>query len=105
MRQTKHDARNGQPAFVYIRERDGQTEYWFPNDLFEEVVGGSCEAEALKKDLHVRGLLETARRGSGLSYVVKRSLPDGTRPFFVVIRHTRKKAPTLGQALLTAAAV
>lgn len=97
--------RNGQPALVYIRERDGQTEYWFPNDLFEEVVGGSCEAEALKKDLQVRGLLETAQRGSGLSYVVKRSLPDGTRPFFVVIRHTRKKAPTLGQALLTAAVV
>ncbi len=38
-----------------------------------------------------RGLLETDRRGKGVSYVVKRPLPDGTRPFFVVVRQRAKK--------------
>jgi hypothetical protein len=67
-------------------------EYWIPGDRFEEVVGGSREASAVKKELFRRGLLVTDRRGTGLSYVVKRPLPDGARPFFVVIRHTAKKA-------------
>ena len=97
--------RNGQLTCVYIRDRKGETEYWLPNDLFEEVVGNSGDAETLKKDLHVRGLLKTVQRGAGLSYVVKRSLSDGTRPFFVVIRHTPKKSPGRGQALAAAATV
>ena len=38
------------------------------------------------------GLLVTVRRGAaGVSYVVKRPLPDGSRPLFVVIRHTREE--------------
>jgi hypothetical protein len=97
--------RTGQPTFVYIRERDGHTEYLFPNDLFEEVVGDASEAEALKKDLHIKRLIATTRRGSGVSYVVKCSLPDGSRPFFVVIRHKPKRTRALGHALLTAAPV
>ena len=36
-------------------------------------------------------LLETDKRGQGVSYVVKRLLPDGSRPFFVVVRHNAKK--------------
>jgi hypothetical protein len=80
--------RNGQRTFVYIVERNGRTEYWFPNDLFEEVVGDANEAEALKKDLHTQRLIATTQRGNGFTYVVKRSLPDGSRPLFVVIRHT-----------------
>jgi hypothetical protein len=95
--------RNGQPTFVYIRERDGHTEYLFPNDLFEEVVGDACEAEALKKDLHHQSLIATTRRGSGVSYVVKCSLPDGSRPFFVVIRQKPQQPKALGHALLAAA--
>jgi hypothetical protein len=78
---------------VYIVERDGRTEYCFPNDLFEEVAGGSDNALALKKDLFRDRLIETCRRGNNrVSYVVKRPLPDGTRPFFVVVRHRAKKA-------------
>jgi hypothetical protein len=46
----------------------------------------------LKKELFRRGLMETDRRGNGFSYLVKRPLPDGARPFFVVIRHRAKKA-------------
>jgi hypothetical protein len=77
-------------------------EYWIPGPVFERVAGGASEALALKKELFRRGLLMTDHRGSGFSYVVKRPLPDGTRPNFVVIRHTRNQAPALGQALLTA---
>jgi hypothetical protein len=96
--------RNGQRTFVYFVERDGRTEYCFPNDLFEEVVGGETEARALKKTLVRRGLLVTTHRDQGVSYVVKRLLPDGTRSFFVVIRHTPQQPKALGHALLTAAA-
>jgi hypothetical protein len=98
--------RNGQPTFVYIRERDGHTEYLFPNDLFEEVVGDACEAEALKKDLHLQRLIATTRRGNNrVSYVVKCSLPDGSRPFFVVIRHKPKRTRALNPALALAVPV
>jgi hypothetical protein len=97
--------RNGQPTFVYIRERDGHTEYLFPHDLFEEVVGDASEAEALKKDLHIQRLIATTRRGSGFTYVVKCSLPDGSRPFFVVIRHKPKRTRALNPALALAAPV
>jgi hypothetical protein len=75
------------PVLGYIA--DG--EYWIPDARFEEVAGGSREALGLKKQLFSRGLLETDRRGKGVSYVVKRPLPDGTRPFFVVIRHKAKR--------------
>ena len=80
-------------------------EYWIPGDLFEAVAGGSSEALALKKDVDRRGLLVTTRRGHRVSYVVKRPLPDGTRPFFVVLRHTPRKSQARGQALVTAATV
>jgi Domain of unknown function (DUF927) len=80
-------------------------EYWIPGDRFEEVAGGAREALALKQDVDRRGLLETTRRGNGVSYVVKRPLPDGSRRFFVVIRHHAKKSPALGPALVTAPTV
>jgi hypothetical protein len=91
----------GAPVLGYIA--DG--EYWIPGDQFEALARGSREALALKQDVDRRGLLETTQRGSRVSYVVKRSLPDGTRPFFVVIRHTPKKSPARGQALAGAAPV
>jgi len=76
----------GAPVLGYIA--DG--EYWIPGDRFEEVAGGSREAAALKKELFSRGLLETDRRREGVSYVVKRPLPDGSRPYFVVLRQKAK---------------
>jgi hypothetical protein len=98
--------RKGQATFVYIRERDGRTEYLFPHDLFEEVVGDASETEALKKDLHIQRLIATTRRGNNrVSYVVKCSLPDGSRPFFVVIRHTPQQPKALGYALPKASPV
>ena len=89
------------PVLGYVA--DG--EYWIPYAGFEQVAGGAQKAEALKKDLDRRGILETVQRGAGVSYVVKRTLPDGTRPFFVVLRHHPQKSPALGQALATAATV
>ncbi len=91
----------GAPVLGYLA--DG--EYWIPGDRFEEVSGGFREALALKKELFRRGLLVTDRRGAGVSYVVKRALPDGSRPFFVVIRHKPNKSQGLGQALEAAAMV
>ena len=76
---------------VYVGEHNGRKEYWFPGDRFEEIAGGAREALALKKEVDRQGLLETDRRGKGVSYVVKRLLPDGSRQFFVVIRHKPKK--------------
>jgi hypothetical protein len=76
-------------------------EYWIPDAQFEEVAGGAQEALALKKDLIRRGILETVQRGNGISYVSKRSLLDGTRPFFVVLRHHARKPRLLGPALPT----
>jgi len=93
----------GARVLVYVGEHNGQTEYLFPGDVFQEVAGGSGEASALKKELFRRGLLETYGRSPGVSYVVKRPLPDGTRPFFVVVRHRPQKSPGQGQALPTAA--
>ena len=46
---------------------------------------------ALKQELLVRGILMTDQRGTGVSYVVKRALPDGSRPFFVVLRQKAKR--------------
>ena len=92
-------------ALVYVGEHNGEKEYWFPGDRFEEVAGGAREALALKKQLFSQGLIETDRRGQGVSYVVKRLLPDGSWPFFVVIRHKPKKPLALGQALALAAPV
>jgi hypothetical protein len=66
-------------------------EYWVPDDVLQELAPGPREALALKRELVGRGLLVTDRRGRGVSYVVKRSLPDETRPFFVVIRHKQKQ--------------
>jgi hypothetical protein len=93
----------GAPVLGYVT--DG--EYWIPGARFEQVAGGAREALALKQDVLRRGLLETTRRGRGnsVSYVVKRSLPDGARPFFVVIRRHAKKSPALGPALAAAATV
>ncbi len=97
--------RSGQPALVYIRERDGQREYWFPRDLFAEVAGDAREALALKQELFSRGLLVTTQRDKGVSYVVKRPLPDGTRPLFVVLLHNAKQPPLLGHSLTATATV
>ena len=67
-------------------------EYLIPGAVFDEVAGGSSDGQTLKKQLLHRGLIETCRRGAaGVSYVVKRPLPDGSRPFFVVIRRQAKK--------------
>jgi hypothetical protein len=66
-------------------------EYWIPGGRFEKVAGGASEVRDLKQELLRRGLLVTTRRGRSISYVVKRPLPDGSRPLFVVIRHKPKK--------------
>jgi hypothetical protein len=58
-------------------------------DRFAEVAGG--EAAALKEELFGGGLLEVDRRSKGFNYVVKRRLPDDSRPYFVVVRHKRRR--------------
>jgi hypothetical protein len=79
-------------APVFVGQHDGQKEYLFPSDRFEEIAGSARDALALKKKLFGRGLIETTQRGHSVSYVVKRSLPDGSRPFFVIIRDRAKRA-------------
>jgi hypothetical protein len=62
-------------------------EYWIPEAVFEEIASSARDALALKKELFGGRLIQTTQRGHSVSYVVKRSLPNGTRPFFVV-RHS-----------------
>jgi hypothetical protein len=80
-------------ALVYVGEFEGRTEYLFHGDRFAEIAGGARDAFDLKKEVDRRRLIETTGhgRGGGVSYVVKRRLPDGDRPLFVVIRHAPKK--------------
>jgi len=91
------------PLLGYVGEHNGQKEYLLPSERFEEIAGSSYDALTLKKELFRGGLIETCRRGNGVSYVVKRLLPDGSRPFFVVIRHRPKKPHAPSPTLLTAA--
>jgi hypothetical protein len=77
----------GGPVLGYI----AKGEYWIPDDRFKKVAEGSREAAALKEHLLSDGRLETGNRGQNLSYVVKRPLPDGRRPYFVVVRRRAKR--------------
>ena len=91
---------------VYVGEHNGGKEYWFTGDLFAEVAGGAREAAALKqKELFGGGLLETDRRGHGVSYVVKRPLPDGSGRSSSSFGTNGKSHRALDQALAMAAPV
>jgi hypothetical protein len=84
------------PSDVGYKHKHGRgksryTEYLIPDTTFEEVAGGPDEADALKRELHDLGLLSIGRRGDGVSYVVKRTLPDGSRPYFVALRAKPKQ--------------
>ncbi len=79
----------------YIGEHDGKEEYWIPGKRFLAIAGSAGEAADLKKELFDLGLLETDKRGEGLSYVVKRRVPGRARMNFVVLR---AKAKTTQQA-------
>jgi hypothetical protein len=70
----------------YLGKHDRRKEYWIPGPTFRRIAGSKAEDLTLKRDLYALGLLVTDRRGDRLSYVVKRLLPDGSRPFFVVLR-------------------
>lgn len=77
----------GAPVLSYI----AKGEYWIPDGRLTKIAGGSGKAAGLKKELFDLGLLETDKRGTNVSYVVKRPLPDGRRLYFVVIRHKPKR--------------
>jgi predicted nucleic acid-binding protein len=96
---------NDARAIVYVCEHNGQTEFWFADEWFTEVAGGAAEAATLKEELFGGGLLETYPRREGVSYVVKRRLPDGRRRYFVVVRDKRKKPSALNPTLALAAPV
>jgi hypothetical protein len=70
----------------YIGEHGGQSEYWLTGPQFEIIAGGAAEARDLKQELAKRRLLKTGRRGSGVSYVVKRQALGFPRTFVVAIR-------------------
>jgi hypothetical protein len=84
----------GAPVLGYIGEHADQKEYWIPGPIFRKMALG--EERDLKRELYGRGLLETDRRGDDhVSYVVKRTLPNGMRPNFVVPAR-RADTPSLG---------
>ncbi len=71
----------------YLGEHGGWKEFWIPNPTFQQNAGGERESDELKRELLGRGLIVVSRRGNRVSYVVKRKLPDGRRPNFVVLRY------------------
>jgi hypothetical protein len=87
-RRPRRMAAKGAQVLGYVGEHDGWKEFWIPNPTFQQQAGGGSAENALKKELHARGLIVVDRRGKGVSYVVKRTLPDGRRPNFVVLRYT-----------------
>jgi hypothetical protein len=76
----------------YIGRHEGRKEYRIPGPTFRKIAGSKAEDLALKQELFDRGLLVTDRRGNGVSYVVKRSLPDGSRPNLVVLRAKARRS-------------
>ena len=70
----------------YIGRHGRSPEYWLTGARFEAIVGGKAEARDLKRELAKRGLMKTDRRGSGLSYVVKREADGFARTLVVAIR-------------------
>jgi hypothetical protein len=76
------------------RGKSRHIEFLIPDATFEGEAGGWDEANALKHDFHQRGLLIATRRGNGFCYVVKRTLPDGSRPNFVILRYAEKPKAT-----------
>ena len=73
------------------RGKNRRTEYLISDIKFEEMAGGPDEATALKHELHRRGLIETHGTGKNIRYSIKRTLPDGSRPYFVVLRQTARR--------------
>ena len=83
----------GGPVLGYV----ANDEYWLPYAEFVRVAGGAQRARTLKLDLVRLRLIKTVGRGGGQeSFVAKRSLPDGQRQFFVVLRHHPQEPPPRG---------
>jgi hypothetical protein len=71
----------------YVLRKDGKTvQYWIPTERFMEIAGDEAQDEALKQELYRRGLLMTNKRGHRRNFTIKRTTPDGLRPYFVVLR-------------------
>jgi hypothetical protein len=70
----------------YVLRKDGKpVEYRIPTERFMEIAGDEAQDEALKQELYRRGLLVTGKRGDRRNFTIKRTTPDGLRPYFVVL--------------------
>jgi hypothetical protein len=89
-------APKGAPVLGYIGEQDDHEEYWIPGPIFKKIAGGARQERALEEELYTKRLLATDRRGERVSYVVKRALPDGRRPNFVVLLEQARRRQGAG---------
>jgi hypothetical protein len=84
------------PSSVGYKHKQGRgknrhTEFLIPDVTFEEVAGGSDEAGALKRELLSQGLIIVHGKGSKRRFSIRRTLPDGSRPNFIVLRYKPKE--------------
>lgn len=70
----------------YVGTYGGHEEYWLTDADFETIAGGKTGAHDLKVELAAKSLIATERRGSRLSYVVKRPVPGRGRSYVVAIK-------------------
>ncbi len=76
----------------YVLRKDGKpVQYWIPTERFMEIAGDEAQDEALKQELYRRGLLMTGKRGDRRNFTIKRTTPDGLRPYFVVLRQKARR--------------
>jgi len=89
----------GAPEGFVLRKDGKPQEYRIPTARFTEIAGGEDQDETLKQELDRRGLLVTGKRGDGRNFTVKRTTPDGLRPYFVVLRQKARRRVSAVAAL------
>ncbi len=70
----------------YLGQYRGNKEIWLPYACFERIAGGPAESQALKAELHLKGLIRSERRGKRRSFLVKRDIPGLRRPRVIALR-------------------
>jgi len=72
----------------YLGLHRGNKEIWLPSACFKRIAGSPAESQALKTELHTKGLIASERRGERRSFSIKRHIP-GLGRVRVIAVHAR----------------
>ncbi len=70
----------------YLGQYRGNKEIWLPSACFKRIAGSPAESQALKTELHTKGLIASERRGQRRSFSVKRDIPGLGRVRVIALR-------------------